>query len=60
MEIALEACRALGPQGINVLFEERELPFFRRFGFRIMRGEYLDATGLSEGSKTPGKILPRC
>ncbi len=42
MKEALEACRKLRPQGVNVLFEENNRPFFERFGFRIMQGGYLD------------------
>lgn len=46
MEVALEACKEMAPQGVNVLFEEENLPFFKRFGFRIMRGGYLDSISL--------------
>ena len=42
MEEALEACRNLNPQGINVLFEGNNRAFFERFGFRIMYGGYLN------------------
>jgi ribosomal protein S18 acetylase RimI-like enzyme len=46
MEIALEACKEMGPQGVNVLFERENLGFFRRFGFRIMCGGYLNGSSL--------------
>ncbi len=46
MEVALAACKEMAPQGVNVLFEEENLPFFQRFGFRIMRGGYLDRASL--------------
>jgi GNAT superfamily N-acetyltransferase len=46
MEMALEACRGLGPQGVNVLFEEKNRPFFQRFGFRMIGGGYLDGDSL--------------
>ena len=43
MEIALEACRDLNPQGVNVLFGENDRPFFEKFGFRVMHGGYMDS-----------------
>jgi len=46
MEIALEACKEMGPQGVNVLFERENLGVFRRFGFRIMCGGYLNGSSL--------------
>ncbi len=49
MEIALEACRDLNPQGVNVLFEENCRRFFEKFGFRVMYGGYMN----SESLKTP-------
>jgi hypothetical protein len=46
MEIALDACRDLDPQGVNVLFEENDRPFFEKFGFRVMSGGYMDSESL--------------
>ena len=46
MEIALEACRDLNPQGVNVLFGENDRPFFEKFGFRVMSGGYMDSESL--------------
>jgi GNAT superfamily N-acetyltransferase len=54
VEAALEGCAALGPQGVNVLFEERNLPFFRRFGFRILHGGYLDGPTLAKRFRPEG------
>gem|GEM_PF-585776 len=46
MEIALDACQRWNPRGVNVLFEEKNRPFFERFGFRIMLGGYMDSMTL--------------
>jgi len=46
MEIALEACHDLNPQGVNVLFGENDRPFFEKFGFRVMYGGYMDSESL--------------
>ncbi len=54
MKKALEACRKLNPQGVNVLFEENNRPFFERFGFRIMHGGYLDGRSFKK-TKQPHK-----
>jgi GNAT superfamily N-acetyltransferase len=43
VEMAIEVCHKLGPQGINVLFEEDNRPFFEHFGFKIMYGGYMEA-----------------
>ena len=48
MKEVLEVCRKLRPQGVNILFEENNRPFFERFGFRIMHGGYLDGRSLKK------------
>lgn len=56
MEMALEACRALRPQGVNVLFEEKNRAFFEQFGFRILYGGYMNARALFGKSRAIEKI----
>jgi N-acetylglutamate synthase-like GNAT family acetyltransferase len=55
MQEALEACRQLNPQGVNVLFEESNRAFFERFGFRVMCGGYLDARSLKKTKRDQKK-----
>jgi GNAT superfamily N-acetyltransferase len=50
MQMALEACRALKPQGVNVLFEEKTRRFFERYGFKMMCGGYMNAHMLAENA----------
>ena len=47
MEAVIEICRNLAPQGVNVLFEERNRKFFESLGFRVMYGGYMDNPTLS-------------
>jgi GNAT superfamily N-acetyltransferase len=54
VDMALQVCGTLSPQGLNVLFEERNLPFFRRFGFRILHGGYMDGPTLAERFEREG------
>jgi GNAT superfamily N-acetyltransferase len=59
MEIALEACHHLNPQGVNVLFGENDRPFFKKFGFRVMYGGYMDSESLkvvNVGSKPKNRL----
>jgi N-acetylglutamate synthase-like GNAT family acetyltransferase len=56
MECALEACRDLNPQGVNVLFETKDCSFFEKFGFRVMQGGYMDSESL-QASKVSSKAL---
>jgi N-acetylglutamate synthase-like GNAT family acetyltransferase len=56
MDIALEACRDLNPQGVNVLFETKDCSFFEKFGFRVMQGGYMDSESL-QASKVSSKAL---
>jgi ribosomal protein S18 acetylase RimI-like enzyme len=61
IETALTACRNIDPQGVNVLFEEKNRPFFERFGFRIMLGGYMDRPTLYRnvpGRSQTGKPSP--
>jgi GNAT superfamily N-acetyltransferase len=51
VETVLRVCSTLSPQGLNVLFEEKNLPFFRRFGFRILHGGYMDSPTLAKISE---------
>jgi GNAT superfamily N-acetyltransferase len=52
MERALDVCRQMKPQGINILFEERNRPFFEQFGFKIMCGGYMNAPMLAGKPQT--------
>jgi GNAT superfamily N-acetyltransferase len=38
----IEYCKGNSINGLNVLFEEKNRPFFQRLGFRMMQGGYLD------------------
>jgi ribosomal protein S18 acetylase RimI-like enzyme len=46
VELALKGCAGLSPKGVNVLFEEKDIQFFRRLGFRILYGGYIDGATL--------------
>ena len=43
VRMALEYSSEFHPQGVNVLFEEKNRAFFERFGFRMIGGGYMDA-----------------
>ena len=54
MEKALRACWEMNPQGVNVLFEENNRSFFEKFGFRMMRGGYMNSESLKALDLRPG------
>ena len=59
MEFALEVCRDLNPQGVNVLFGEKDRSFFEKFGFRVMQGGYMDSESLNAlNVQSKAKIKP--
>ena len=51
METTIEICRNMAPQGVNVLFEERNRKFFESLGFKVMYGGYMDNPTLSGDKK---------
>lgn len=43
----IEYCKGNSIHGLNVLFEEKNLPFFKKLGFRMMHGGYMDIASLN-------------